>query len=180
MSNTKKNLLINYINNLIKDYQDFPQPGILFKDICPVFSDPWAVRNIAKHIKENSPEFDKILVLESRGFIIGTAISLLYQKPMILARKKGKLPGDCVAVDYSLEYGKEQVLEVQKNCGIVPGDRVLIHDDVLATGGTALAASKLVTELGATVTGFGFLAQIDSLNGHELLNHNYIYSLIHY
>src|SRR5574343_225729 len=169
--------LIEHINSLIKDYPDFPQPGILFKDICPALHDPWVLRNVANNIVANVPEFDKIMVLESRGFIIGSVISVLHNKPIVLARKKGKLPGECHSVDYSLEYGKTQVLEAQVSCGIGPDDRVLIHYDVLATGGTALAAKRLVEMLGANVTGYGFLAQIDFLKGHLLLGEN-TYSVI--
>lgn len=162
------NVIQNLVNNHTKIYPDYPQPGIMFKDLSPLFTNPLAVRFVADDIIAKVPAFYKLISLESRGFIVGAVISQICGVDMVMARKKGKLPGELVSYEYSLEYGTKQCLELQKS-QINPGDIVHIHDDILATGGTALAAYELVKQCGGLVSGFSFINEISDLKGRERL-----------
>lgn len=159
--------LPKFIQANMKFYNDFPKPGIVFRDLTPVFAKPELVWECAQHIHLNVPEFDKIIALESRGFIVGTLLSQISDSELIMARKPGKLPGKLVRVNYGLEYG-QNILEIQSDT-IKPGDKVHIHDDILATGGTAKAAYDLVTKCGGIVTGFSFIDMVSDLNGYDIL-----------
>jgi len=164
----------------IRDVPDFPKPGVVFKDIMPLLSDPVAlseaVDRIAEWAKPREP--DIVLGAEARGYITGGALACRLGCGFVPARKPGKLPWRTVAVKYALEYGFDQ-LEVHAD-SIRPGQRVLVHDDVLATGGTAKATVELVEQLGGTVVGLPFIIELAFLNGRERLDGYDIFSLIEY
>ena len=165
----------------IRDIQDFPKPGILFKDITPVMEVPAAYAAAVDGLKELIAEtsFDKMAAIESRGFIFGGPLSLDLVKPLALLRKAGKLPSATRSVTYSLEYG-EATLEAHLD-SFTPGEKVIIVDDLLATGGSALASAQLVQESGAEVVGFLFLVELDFLEGREkLADIAPVFSLVNY
>jgi adenine phosphoribosyltransferase len=157
------------IKNTIVTVSDFPKPGIFYKDITPIFQDPELCKEILESMRAEfrGLKIDAVLGMESRGFLFGLPLAMSLDIPFILVRKKGKLPREAHAVSYSLEYG-EAVIEMHKDA-LKPGQRVLIHDDVLATGGTAAAAAKLVAMAGAEVIGYSFISEIAPLNGRKLI-----------
>jgi adenine phosphoribosyltransferase len=157
------------VKEVIRDVPDFPKPGILFKDITPVLGDPALVREIvADMVQYFKPfDFDAIVGIESRGFIFGSLLAYQLQRPFIPVRKAGKLPYKTVSQSYDLEYG-QAMIEMHDDA-LQPGMKVLIHDDLLATGGTAVAAAHLVTKLGANVEAFSFLINLSFLQGEENL-----------
>ena len=157
------------IQSLIRDYQDFPKPGVLFRDITPIFRNEHALKKIVNDFKLTYPptEIEKVAGIESRGFILATALGFDYGKGLLLIRKAGKLPGETTTKEYSIEYGKA-VMEIQKDA-ITNGERVLIADDLIATGGTALAAANLIESLGGKVVGFAFIIELKSLKGGDIL-----------
>lgn len=163
------NQTIEKLKGTIRDVPDFPSPGILFKDLAPVFLDiPLCkdlIRVLVEAYSDNRP--DCIAAIESRGFFFGFALAIELGVPFVPVRKKGKLPGEVVSVAYELEYGTAEI-EVQKGA-IKPGMKVLVHDDLLATGGTALAAAHLVQRNNAEVIGFSFLVGLSGLNGKPRL-----------
>ncbi|MEY3398950.1 MAG: hypothetical protein RL220_1544 [Bacteroidota bacterium] len=155
----------------IIEVKDFPQPGISFQDVTPVFEHPALALSM---IKCMAAEFSKMQIggiagMESRGFLFGMALALELQVPFILLRKKGKLPRKTRHIEYTLEYGTG-ILEVHES-SIRPGQRILIHDDVLATGGTADAAAQLIQSCGGEVCGFSFIMSLDFLGGKKRLDH---------
>lgn len=169
------------LRSVIRDIPDFPKPGILFKDITPVMEDPQAYAVAIKGMEEllDGCPFTKLAAIESRGFIFGGPMSLDMDKGMVLMRKAGKLPADVDQVTYALEYG-EAVLEMHKGA-LGPEDRVIIVDDLLATGGTAKAAAELVTRAGATVAGFLFMVELEFLAGRDKLKDlGPVFSLVNY
>lgn len=151
------------------DVPDFPKPGVVFKDLGPVWRDPALCRDLVASMARHGTALsvDAIVGIESRGFLLGMPLALALDVPFVLARKAGKLPGAVHAVSYGLEYG-EAVLEMQANA-LQPGQRVLVHDDVLATGGTAAACRQLVEAAGAEVVGWSFLVELAFLNGRAQL-----------
>lgn len=153
----------------IRDVQDFPKRGILFKDITPIFSHPDLCNEIVDGFKSNlgNIKLDAIACIESRGFFFGMLLAQEFHVPFIPIRKKGKLPYKTLSFDYELEYGTE-TMEIHVDA-IKPGQNVLIHDDVLATGGTALAASKLIMSAGGNVAGYAFLLSLGFLGGADKL-----------
>jgi adenine phosphoribosyltransferase len=153
----------------IRSIHDYPKKGILFRDITTLIKDSKAFNYTIDRMVEISKkvEFDKISAIESRGFIFASTISYLTNKPLILLRKKDKLPSDRHSVDFQLEYG-DATIEVHKD-SIDTGDKVLIIDDLIATGGTALAAAKLIEISGGSVAGFIFIINLFDLPGNELL-----------
>jgi adenine phosphoribosyltransferase len=156
------------IRNVLVSYPNFPLPGIVFKDIAPVFSNPELVKRIVNQIlKTWKTPPDVVLGIESRGFLLGSVLAYEWNRPFIMARKKGKLPGPVLQQSYSLEYNTA-VLELQQNA-LIHNQNVLITDDVLATGGTASAAAQLVLKSGARILGFQFLLTLENLKGTELL-----------
>ena len=168
------------IKQRIRDVPDFPKAGILFKDITPVLADP-ATFNLcldamARHY--DPAQIDAILGIESRGFIFGAALAARMHKAFVPARKPGKLPAAKQRIDYQLEYGFD-ALEIHRDA-IKPAERVLIVDDLLATGGTAWAASELVRALGGQVTGACFVIELTFLPGRERLKHLDVHSLVQY
>ncbi len=157
---------------LIADVPDFPEPGILFKDITPLLADHTALSAVVDALADagrvdGRPAVDKVLGMESRGFILGAPVALALGVGFVPVRKAGKLPSATYAVSYALEYG-EATLEVHQDA-LEPGDRVLLVDDVLATGGTARATMDLVQKCGATVHGVAMLMELGFLSGREAL-----------
>lgn len=166
--------------SLIRDIPDFPQPGILFKDITPVLSDPDAMREVIDRFIEfaASRKPTVIIGIESRGFVFGMPVALEMGLPFVPVRKLGKLPYTTIREEYALEYGTNTV-EIHSDA-LKAGDRVIIVDDLLATGGTAAAASRLVQRLGGTVEGYCFLIELGFLHGRQVLEGQEILSLLSY
>ena len=164
----------------IRDVPDFPSKGIVFKDIMPLLADPEALRQTVDGLAEwAAPRRpDIVLGAEARGFITGGALACKLGCGFVAARKPGKLPWRTVSVKYALEYGFD-VLEVHADA-ILRGQRVLVHDDVLATGGTARAKCELVEQLGGEVVGVEFIVALDFLNGRERLAGYDVHALISY
>ena len=165
---------------LVRDVPDFPKPGIVFKDIMPLLANAealtYAVDQLAEWIAPRKP--DLILGAEARGFITGGALACRLGCGFVAARKPGKLPWRTVSAKYALEYGFD-VLELHADA-ITHGQRVIVHDDLLATGGTARAKCELVEQLGGDVVGVAFIISLDFLNGRERLSDYDVFSLIQY
>ena len=155
------------LRNYISDYPNFPKDGILFRDISPLLRNPEAWQHALRQLGSLCERLntDCIAGIESRGFIVGTALASAQRMGFIPIRKKGKLPGDVIGVNYSLEYGEDR-LEMQSDT-FTKGTRVLLVDDLLATGGTAQAAARLVEKLDACVIGFAFIIELTELKGIE-------------
>ncbi len=154
---------------LIRDIPDFPQPGVVFKDITPLLADVDAFRTTIDAIVEHFERrhIDRVLGIEARGFIAAAPVAYRFGAAFVPVRKAGKLPWDIERVEYELEYGTD-LLEIHRDA-VSPGDHVLIVDDVLATGGTAAATVRLVQKLGGTVEGLGFVIAIEALGGRSKL-----------
>lgn len=157
------------VKGVIRDIPDFPKPGILFKDITPIMQDFVLCQEIVTFLKEKLEplQIDGIAGIESRGFLMGVPLAMALGVPFVLIRKKGKLPYKTISYSYDLEYGSA-VIEMQID-DVKPGQRMLIHDDLLATGGSASAAAELIKRQGAVVAGFNFLVELSFLNGKETL-----------
>ncbi|MDP7421544.1 MAG: adenine phosphoribosyltransferase [bacterium] len=168
------------LKKLIRDVPDFPKPGIIFKDITTLLLEPAAFKKVIDIMADhyNREKIDKIIAVESRGFIFGAALSYRMGIGFILARKPGKLPAATVKEMYDLEYGQDAI-EVHAD-SISNGERILIVDDLLATGGTAQACGKLVEKLGGTVIGYAVMIELAFLAGKEKLTQAPVYSLITY
>ena len=164
----------------IRDVPDFPEPGIVFKDIMPLLGDPKslheAVELLAEWVEPRRP--DVILGAEARGFILGAALAYNLNCGFVAARRPGKLPWKTVSASYALEYG-ENALELHADA-IASGARVLVHDDVLATGGTAGAICDLAEQLGGEIVGVAFVIELGFLEGTRQLEGRDVHSLIHY
>jgi adenine phosphoribosyltransferase len=156
---------------LIRDVPDFPQPGIVFKDITPMLADGAALAAVTRALAApwRGAAIDAVAGIESRGFILGVALARELDLGFVPIRKPGKLPGSTIGEDYALEYGHNRV-EIQVDA-LAPGRRVLIVDDVLATGGTLAAARSLVEKLGCEVAGAGLLLEIVALAGRDRWRH---------
>jgi adenine phosphoribosyltransferase len=168
------------LRQYIRDVPDFPQPGILFRDITPLLREPaalgFALDRMADYVA--SRRVDVIVGIESRGFLFGVPVAARLGLPFVPVRKPGKLPAARMSVEYSLEYGSSQ-LDIHADA-LNPGDRVVVVDDLLATGGTARAACKLVELLGATVEGLLFLVELAPLGGRAHLQDYDIRALMRY
>ena len=168
------------LEDYIRTIPDFPEPGIMFRDITTVFQDAdglkLAIDSMQDLIKDL--DFDVIVGAESRGFIYGAAMAYNLHKPLVLIRKKGKLPWKTESVDYDLEYGKA-TLEIHVDA-IKPGQRVLLVDDLLATGGTVKAGAELIEKLGGVVAGILVMIELKGLNGREKLKGYRVDSVITY
>lgn len=164
----------------VRDIPDFPEPGIVFKDITPLLLDPAAlnraIEDLAGYAAER--EVDCVVAAEARGFILGGAVAARIGAGFIPARKPGKLPHEAISVEYALEYGVD-TLEVHRDA-LGPGRRVLVHDDLIATGGTAAACCRIVEESGADVVGCAFLVELEFLGGRARLAPHDVHSLIAY
>ena len=153
----------------VRDVPDFPKPGVVFKDLSGVWADPDLCRDVVQCVADEARgwQVEAVAGIESRGFLIGLPVAMALGVPFVLIRKQGKLPGAVHQKAYSLEYG-EAVIEVQQGA-FQPGQRVLVHDDVLATGGTAAACGELVRQAGAEVVGWSFLVELTFLLGRNRL-----------
>ena len=168
------------VDGLIRDIHDYPQAGIVFKDLTPVLASADALDQGVQAIIEpyRSEGVDRVVGIEARGFLFGVPAAIALGAGFVPARKPGKLPHETVSVSYELEYGTG-TLEMHVDA-IEKGQRVLIVDDLLATGGTADAARQLVSAAGAEIVGFSFLVELDFLNGRQRLDGARIESLVHY
>ena len=171
---------LEQIKGLIRDVPDFPQEGIVFKDITPVLADPIAFSTLIDLIVVHfgRGNVDKVVGIEARGFILASPVAYHFGAGFVPVRKQGKLPSETVAEEYSLEYGTA-TLEIHVD-GVSPGERVLIVDDVLATGGTAKATASLVERIGGKVCGIACLIELDFLKGREQVPGHELFTLIHY
>lgn len=163
---------------LVRDVEDFPEPGITFKDLTPLLNDAAAFRTVVDAFvtQAGHGQVDHVVGIEARGFLLAAPIAYHLDAGFVPARKHGKLPAETTSVTYDLEYGSA-TLELHTDA-FGPGDRVLIVDDVLATGGTARATVDLVEDLGATVVGCHFLLELGVLNGREVLDGVPLWSLL--
>jgi adenine phosphoribosyltransferase len=171
---------IEAIKGLIRDVPDFPQPGIVFKDITPVLADPLAFSTIIDLIVVHfgRGNVDKVVGIEARGFIVASPVAYHFGAGFVPVRKEGKLPSATIAEEYALEYGTA-TLEIHQDA-VRDGERVLIVDDVLATGGTAKATASLVEQIGGKVCGIACLIELDFLKGRDKLPDYDLFTLIHY
>ena len=163
-------MLSKKIQSVIRDIPDFPKDGIVFKDITPILADSALCLEVVDAFLEqlNDLKVDAVVGVESRGFLFGMMLANALKVPFVPVRKKGKLPYDVVSHQYDLEYGSAE-LEMHVDA-IQKGWNVLVHDDLLATGGTASASSELIKKLGGVVCGFAFIVELAFLNGKEMLN----------
>ena len=168
------------LTKYIRDVPDFPKEGIIFKDITPLLKDHDALTYAIKQIHDHFTDFGitGVAGIESRGFIFGCPIAGMFEVGFIPIRKPGKLPYTTHSEEYALEYGTD-CIEMHIDA-VNPGDKILIVDDLLATGGTAVAAKNLIEKAGAQVAGFGFVVELGFLNGREKLSGSHILSLIRY
>jgi adenine phosphoribosyltransferase len=173
-------MVVDTLKARIRDVPDFPEPGIVFKDIMPLLGDPGCLHEVTDLIAEwaepRNP--DVILGAEARGFILGATVAYKLGCGFVAARRPGKLPWKTVSATYALEYG-ENALELHADA-ITSGQRVLVHDDVLATGGTARAICDLAEQLGGKIVGVAFVIELDFLEGRKQLEGRDVHSLIHY
>jgi adenine phosphoribosyltransferase len=160
-------MIAQQIKSAIRDIPDFPKQGIIFKDITPILKDPQLCKRIVDAFAEQlkGTRIDAIAGIESRGFLFGLMLAIRLGVPFVPVRKAGKLPFTIKQKAYSLEYGTA-IIELHTDA-FEPGQHILIHDDLLATGGTALAASELVQEMGGIVAGFSFVVGLGFLNGTQ-------------
>ncbi len=171
---------MNQLKTLIREIPDFPKPGILFYDITTLLKDKDGLRGVIDGLKSHyeGAAVDVVLGIEARGFIFAPALAYALGAGFVPVRKPKKLPAECASICYDLEYGTD-TLEVHKDA-IGHGHRVLIVDDLLATGGTASAVTRLVEQLGGTVVGLGFVVELTFLNGRGKLAGHDVFSLLQY
>jgi adenine phosphoribosyltransferase len=164
----------------IRNIKDFPQEGIIFRDITTLLKDSDYMREAIDRIVKNieAMDFDYVVGMESRGFLFGMPVAYALKKGFIPIRKKGKLPAETISTTYNLEYGQAEI-EMHKDA-IKKGDKVVIVDDLIATGGTAKAAAELVEKLGGKIVAFEFLIELENLNGREFLDEYQVDSIIKY
>ncbi len=168
------------LKTYIRSIKDFPVKGIMFRDITTLLKEPKAISKTIKALLTftNGIKIDKVVGIESRGFIFGSLLAQKLDVGFILARKPGKLPAETESETYQLEYGEDKI-EIHKDA-INKGDKVLLHDDLLATGGTAAAAAKLINKLGGEVVQVSFVIELTFLNGREKLKSYPVKSIITY
>ncbi|HPQ70974.1 MAG TPA: adenine phosphoribosyltransferase [bacterium] len=171
---------MNQLAATIRDVPDFPKPGILFKDITTLIADPKAFKTVIDMLvaRYRDMKIDKVLAIESRGFIFGGALAYLLGCGFQIVRKPGKLPWKTRSASYELEYGSD-TLEIHEDA-VARGERVLLFDDLLATGGTMDAVADMVEDMGGEVVECAFVVELDFLNGREKLGKRDIFSLIHF
>ena len=170
----------HWLTGLVRDIADYPRPGVTFRDITPLLGDADGFHRAVTELgaRFDELEIDRVLGMEARGFIVAAPVAYRIKAGFVPVRKAGKLPWAVVREEYSLEYGSDK-LEMHRDA-IHPGERVLIIDDVLATGGTAAATCRLVEELGGVVVGLGFLIEIAGLGGRDRLGGRVVESLVRY
>ncbi len=167
------------LKSVIRDVPDFPKPGILFKDITPVLADAVLLNDITQHYaRRYAGKVDAVVGMESRGFIFGTPIALALGAAFVPARKPGKLPYERISEEYDLEYGTAR-LDMHVDA-IRPGQRVLIVDDLIATGGTAAATARLVERLGGSLVAMAFVIELTFLPGRAAVGNCVVDSLVRY
>ena len=171
---------ITKLRELIRDVPDFPKPGVVFKDITPLLADPAGLSLAVEYLTQpfRHIQIDRVVGAESRGFIFGTAIARNLSAGFVPIRKPGKLPSEVTSAEYELEYGTDR-LEIHKDA-LQPGHRVLIVDDLLATGGTMAACCDLVSSLGAEIVGIAVLIELAFLNGRRKINNYPLHSILTY
>jgi adenine phosphoribosyltransferase len=171
---------MDHLKQLIREVSGFPKPGILFYDITTLLKNPSGLRGIVDGLKDHyaTTKVDVVIGIEARGFIFAPALAYALGAGFVPVRKPQKLPAARASITYDLEYGTD-TLEMHKDA-LDDGKRVLIVDDLLATGGTAAAAARMVTELGGTVVGLGFVIELTFLNGRQKLNGHDVFSLLQY
>jgi adenine phosphoribosyltransferase len=169
---------IEHLKNSIRNIPDYPKPGIQFKDITPILQDPELFGNVIDifYDRYKNEKIDVIVGIESRGFIFAAPLALKLGCSLAIARKPGKLPYETVSAEYSLEYGVD-TLELHTDA-FKPGEKVLIMDDLLATGGTAKAAGELVTKLKGDIVCFAFLINLVELRGIDMLKPHHVFSIV--
>lgn len=172
--------MLEVLKAKIRDIPDFPKQGIIFKDITPLLGDPQAFNMVINLLANRyvNQHIDRVVGIEARGFILGAALAYKLNSGLILVRKPGKLPADTLKAVYELEYGVDQ-LEIHRDA-LVPGTRVVLVDDVIATGGTSRAALDLIKELQCEVVELAFLIELCALNGRQRLQGYEIFSLFQY
>jgi adenine phosphoribosyltransferase len=177
---SKSGMNCDQLKKLIREVPDFPKKGILFYDITTLLKDKTGFATLIDLFSENyiGKQVDLVLGMEARGFIFGPALAYRLNAGFVPVRKPGKLPAETAKISYELEYGSN-ALEIHKDA-IEKGQRVLIVDDLLATGGTAVATAQLVRDLGGEIAGLGFVVELDLLNGREKLGSHDVFSLLHY
>ncbi len=178
MGGSSQRIDVEAIRAKVRDVPDFPQPGILFRDITPLLADPPSFRAVVDAMAAPFAGISVVVAIESRGFILGAPVAYTLGAGLVPVRKAGRLPAATLREEYELEYGTNTV-EVHSDA-VHPGERVLIVDDLLATGGTVRAAVNLVERLGAEVAGIAVLAELAFLNGRQLLKQYDVRSLIVY
>ncbi len=168
------------LRQAIRDVPGFPKPGIIFKDITPILADPALFRETIEALARlfRDERIAKVLGIESRGFIFGPPLAFQLKAGFVPARKPGKLPRETIREPYALEYGNDS-LEIHRDA-LERGERVLVVDDLLATGGTASAATRLVEKVGGVVVGVAFVVELEFLGGREKLKGHRIHSLVRY
>jgi len=168
------------IKSLIRDIHDFPKPGIVYRDITTLLKNPQGLSYVIDQLSNlfTNENIDYVVGIESRGFIFGAPVAYKLEAGFVPVRKAGKLPDETHSIEYELEYGNDR-LEIHQDA-ITPGDRVLIIDDLMATGGTAEATAKLVENLGCELVGFAFIVELLALAGREKLPGVPIHSLVTY
>jgi adenine phosphoribosyltransferase len=168
------------LKQYIRDVPDFPMPGVLFKDITPLLSNPTAFCQVIDHLtrKYEQSSLDSIVAIDARGFLFAAPVAYRLGKPLIPARKPGKLPWETRSFEYSLEYG-EAAIEMHVD-GVGQGDKVLLLDDLLATGGTLAAATRLVESIGGEVAGVAVVIELTELDGRKGLEGYDVYSIVQY
>jgi adenine phosphoribosyltransferase len=173
-------MLVSDLKKIVREVPDYPKPGITFYDLTTLFKNGAAFRLVIDRLAERfkDDKIDLIVGIEARGFMLAAALAYEFELGIVPVRKPGKLPWRTAAEDYVLEYGSGR-LEVHEDA-VEKGQRVLIVDDVLATGGTAAATARLIARLGAVVTGYAFLLELKFLNGRERLNSDNVFSLLTY
>jgi len=168
------------VKNKIREIKDWPKPGINFFDITPVLNDPTIFKYLIDQMAKpyEGKEFDLVVGIDARGFLLASALAYKLNKGIAIVRKKGKLPYKTIAQEYALEYASN-IIEMHIDA-VKPGQKVVVVDDVLATGGTMLATTELIKKLGGEIIGISFLIDLTALNGREKLKDYPIYSLIKY
>lgn len=168
------------IKNSIRTIPDFPKKGIMFRDITTLLKDEEAFNHVVEQFYEHykDKKIDKVVSVESRGFIFGSVLAYKLGAGFVPIRKPGKLPAEVIRQEYQLEYGTDS-MEIHKDA-IKPGERVLVHDDLLATGGTVAAACKLIERLQGNVVGICFLIELTPLNGRKAIPDKDVFTLIEY
>ena len=172
-------MLSSNIDNLIKNYPNFPKKGILFKDLSPILADPKVFSDLIDKMSSYSfyKKADAIIAIDARGFLFGSAIGLKLSKPIVLARKPGKLPGELLQKEYKLEYGTNS-LTIQKSA-LEIGSNFVIVDDLLATGGTVNCVNQILVDNGKNVTGLSVVVELDDLRARSKLSFP-VESIMHY